>query len=267
MEESIKYWKSVKSFFFRGEHLLSAQDETLDSKLRPSKNDGRTLQFYFDDRTFIASNIGETDVIIKYDVRPSAGKYRFYDGRYIPHVDGDITIEGYYPNYRIAGLFIPVYIGPHLYFYPQPQDDILHLAKTGKLKAPTTPIKRQCLTCEREIPSHLGPRAKYCSVECGLVTRDMLRRQKAANYEARRFTLPKITPIRKCKKCGGDMPKELNGRFKYCSVECGLMTRDMSPQPKNYPCDYCGNLFARKGPQRFCSESCKLKDKLQCLES
>jgi predicted nucleic acid-binding Zn ribbon protein len=267
MDSSVAYWKAAKGFSYKGDHLMTAIDEKFGSKIVCEKNDGRTLHFYYQNHSHISSNVGSTEVLINYDVRPNITGYKFADGRYVPHPRGDVKIEGYYPNYRVAGLYIPVYLGPHLYFYPEPQEDIIDLAMQGKLRAPNIHVRRQCLTCDRDIPMHNGPRAKYCSVECGLVTRDMLRRQKAANIEAKRFRLPEIKTPRKCKKCGGAIPDGVHGRAIYCSVECGLMTRDMQNEKRKYPCDYCGTLFSRFGRQRFCSEPCKLKDKLQCLKS
>ena len=265
MDDTIEHWKAVRSFAFLNDHMMVAQPEEFGSRIICERNDGRTFHFYFGDRSFIASNIGDRQYLITYDVRPNLGGYNLVNGRYVPSPDGDVQIEGFFPNYRIAGIFIPVYIGPHLYFYTEPQDDIINLAKTGQLRAPTVHIVRQCLTCRREIPKAIGPRAKYCSIECGLVTRDMQRRQRAARAETRKFELPKLTPVRKCKTCDGVIPKELGGRVRYCSVECGLMTREMQKQGKQSPCDYCAKPFKRYGRQRFCSEECKLRSKLDAL--
>jgi predicted nucleic acid-binding Zn ribbon protein len=241
--------------------LMFAQPEEFGSKLFADKNDGLTLHFHDNERSWIASNVGDMELLVRYDVRPSAGHYKFVDGRYIPHPSGDVKIEGYYPNYRIAGLFIPVYIGPHLYFYPEPQQDIIKLANSGKLRELDVFTVRRCLTCEREIPRHLGPRAKYCSVECGLVTRDMLRKQRAANAQVRKFSLPKVRPIRKCEKCDAVIPKSAGPRARFCSVECGLVTRNMLAAGKKYICEACGTPFTRYGRQRFCSEECKPMEK------
>ncbi|AFH19781.1 hypothetical protein F406_gp034 [Agrobacterium phage 7-7-1] len=267
MEESIKYWQSVESFTFRGDHLMSAQDVEFGSRIICERNDGRTFHFYFGDRSFVASNIGDMDVLINYDVRPNISGYNFVDGRYVPHPNGDVKIEGDYPNYHIAGLFIPVHIGPHLYFYPERQEDIIYLAKSGQLLAPSIHVRRQCITCRRDIPKSVGPRAQYCSVECGLVTRDMLRRKQAARAEVMKFKLPEIKPVRRCLKCDGPMPKGSAGRARYCSVECGLVTAAMQRETKQHPCEHCGKPFTRFGRQRFCSEICKVEEKLKCLKS
>lgn len=248
-----------------GDHLMFAQPEEYGSKLRADRNDGVTLHFHDSDRSWIASNYGSTDYLVRYDLRPAVGRYKFVDGKYVPHSKGDVKIEGYYPNYRIAGLFIPVYIGPHLYFYTEPQADIFELAKSGKLRALDVFTIRTCLTCDREIPKSVGPRANYCSVECGLVTREQLRRDRAARQEVKRFELPKIKVVRKCQKCDAPMPKDAGPRARFCSAECGLVTRSMMAEGKKHHCDYCGTLFTRHGRQRFCSKACKLKSELEDL--
>lgn len=257
MKNLQKYWASVKSFVFYNDHLTAAQPEEFGSRIIVEKNDGLTVHLYFADRSVIASNVGDEEYLINYDVRPNVSGYKFFDGRYVPHPNGDVKITGFFPNYQVAGLFIPVHIGPHLYFYPEPQEDIIYLAKTGQLRAPEVHVRRQCLTCQRDIPKSLGPRARFCSVECGLVTRDMAKRKRAASAVARQFTLPKIKPVRKCQKCGNPTPKSLGARSRFCSVECGLVTREVLATPSLFKCEACGSMFSRHGRQRFCSEECK----------
>lgn len=265
MEDTIKFWKSVTNFAFLNDHMMFEQLPNVESKVIVERNDGRTIHFYYANRSWIASNVGSMEWIINYDVRPHVGGYKFINGRYVPHPKGDVTIEGYYPNYRIAGLFIPVYIGPHLHFYTEPQDDISDLAQSGQLRAPDVHVTRGCLKCGAEIPKSLGPRAQYCSVACGLVTREMLQLRKFARQEEKRFKVPDVKPVRRCQKCNGPIPKNLGARARFCSVECGLVTREMLSQGKKHPCDYCGKPFTRYGRQRFCSEECKLRSKLDAL--
>lgn len=72
--------------------------------------------------------------------------------------------------------------------------------------------ERRCPVCDVLIPETVTLRAACCSRACSDTYQNG---RKAAVKRA------KVLANRKpCPQCGGDLPEELSGRWKYCSFEC-----------------------------------------------
>jgi predicted nucleic acid-binding Zn ribbon protein len=72
--------------------------------------------------------------------------------------------------------------------------------------------ERRCLNCQIVIPEHVTLKAKCCSRECGIAWENTKRAD-----EKRTQLLAMRGP---CPGCGGPIPEENSGRWKYCSTAC-----------------------------------------------
>jgi predicted nucleic acid-binding Zn ribbon protein len=76
--------------------------------------------------------------------------------------------------------------------------------------------ERHCLVCESVIPEGVTLKAKCCSPKCS----EIYQNRKRAEEKRARI----VASRQPCPACGGEIPAEYSGKWKYCSTACKRRT-------------------------------------------
>lgn len=119
-------------------------------------------------------------------------------------------------------------------------------------------VARECLICGSAIVN-TDPRARYCSKRC---------KDRGSNV-ARQTRLVDARPVRLCASCGKPLPRDANGRRKFCSDACAQRVHHAAARAERLetrwakvgPCRVCGGVIPRERTARavYCSDVCRRK--------